>query len=306
MALQSAFDELWPLYRTDLGFDDALLARASSIGSCSVQDVEGLLLAAIERSDASMNVRGVSAAALLLEALPAELNMCEVVAEVLTRLRKPEVFEDLKLDLPRLQDDLSEVETVLSLNGKTRRLRVLVVRDGFSPDTPTARALHEVAEVRIPGSSYVAETGNEDEQGRGEHEVVESLRSHLQSRPVDLVVAQSRGCRLVAEHLVGGTSPCWAGPVLALSPAGQWGRVLMESPASAVLVAASGNDVIELSGHHAVLELADIEELRQTVSNKNGRSLVFDEQRHQLDWGETIGKLLHEAIMLDILLMFPP
>merc|ERR1719327_1938103 len=141
---------------------------------------------------------------------------------------------------------------MLGLGGGRRRLHVLAIRNGFAPESASARALRDAVDLRVPGSPYIAETGNEDAQGRGEQEMAQLLRAHVRAWPVDLVLAQSRGCRLVLEQLVGGDDPCWRGPVLALSPA------------------------VELGGAHPVLQRDDAERLRAAAAaHPARRTFVF-------------------------------
>mmetsp|Transcript_50352 Transcript_50352/g.146077 ORF Transcript_50352/g.146077 Transcript_50352/m.146077 type:complete len:311 (+) Transcript_50352:83-1015(+) len=299
MELCEVFDRLWPLYCKDIGFDQALAAEAAAAVAGDAKSIEELLMCAFERSEASLNLRGVSLAVLLLEKLDeAGLEVKGPAREALATLRDPEVLEDITLDVPRAPQFLSEVEASLGLDSsQPRRLRILAVRNGFAPDSACARALRDVADLRIPGSAYVAETGNEDAQGRGEQETVEVLREHLRGRPVDLVIARSRGCRLLSEHLVGdgiAGEASWRGPVLALSPADpRYAEALWASPASAVLVAACGADVVDLQGSHAVLTLEDVERLGGLAA-KPGRSFVYQQERQ--DWADELPTLIRDAV----------
>merc|ERR1712004_847247 len=107
------------------------------------------------------------------------------------------------------------------------------------------------------------------------------LRNHLQTHAVDVVVAQSRGCRLLVQHIIGGDAPCWSGPVLALSPAGEWGLAAATAQHNgSVLLTASGDDLVELGGAHPVLQRSDIEAITAAVAARTeNRAFLFEEDR---------------------------
>lgn len=239
----------------------------------------------------------------------AAAGACVAVEAALARLREPEMLADLAEDCPRAPKLLAELSSSLQLAlGRVSedvapppRIRVLAVRNGFDPASPAARALRDACDLRVPGSPYIAETGNEDVGGKGEEEMVDLLRLHLRTQPVDLVVAQSRGCRLLVQHIIGGDDPCWAGPVLALSPAGEWGAALASSEVyeGRMLIAFSGRDMIELGGAHPVLTRSDVDAISLAVDAsqaQGARRLCYEEERRG-GWAESV-----VAMALDVAL----
>lgn len=298
MVLNALFDILWPRYRSDIAFDDSLNENADVLAApLRVEDVEELLLYALDKHCAETGASGTALAALMLQKAMNTSETRAVVMEAVERLRDPEVLEDLALDCPKAPQVLSDMAASLQLKDKTpRRLRILAIRNGFGPACPAAKALRQTCDLRVPGSPYVAETGNEDAGGRGEQETLAILRQHLQTHSVDLVVAQSRGCRLLVQHIIGGETPCWSGPVLALSPAGEWGLALAAgSHRGSLLIAASGDDLVELGGSHAVLQRGDIESMASAISAHGAlREFLYEEDRRG-GWADSIVKLVQHA-----------
>jgi len=294
MALESAFDRLWPIYCSDLDFDGTLEAElAVAPAEMTADSVEALVVHALDRQCSEGNVHGVSLAAILLTRLAGSAADQGAVAGALARLCDPDVLEDLKLDCPAVEDHLALLESALGRG--PRRLRVLAVRNGLSPTSETVRALRGAVDLRIPGSPHIAATGNEDAQGKGEREMADILRQHLQRHAVDLVLVQSRGCRLVVEYLISGARPYWSGPVLALSPAGDAGRALAASlhPGS-VLLAASSNDLP--GGTHPVLQHSDITAMASAAAMQPARrELVFEEAGRD-SWAGVVAELVQRTV----------
>jgi len=298
MALQAAFDRLWLCYCSDIRLDDAVEVELNAFSEpLSGEDVEALLRQALDKSCSEVAARGTELAVLMLRQLELRsLSTPGAVVTAIAKLQEPENLEDLTLDCPQAPQLLADMIASFDAKSVPRRLRVLAVRNGFSPGSAAAKAVRRVAELRMPGSPHIAETGNEDAGGKGEQETIDIIRQHLQKHEVDLVIAQSRGCRLLAEHIVGGSSPCWSGPVLALSPAGEWGLALTAAHSGRLLIAASGNDLIELGGAHPVIQRSDVEAMAVAVALRPAtQDMIFEEER-RCGWDDAVVPLLHQAV----------
>lgn len=277
------FDRLWPCFSADVGLDEALETAAETLIAPQVEEVEGLLMHALEKPCSEAGVSGIALAMLMLGKFMAVPETVAAVKEAVTRMRDTEVLEALELDIsPNVGKLLKELMVSLKLERDAPpRLRVLAIRNGFNLSTLAAKALRQSCDLRAPGSPHIAETGNEDAGGQGEQEMVAILNQHLQTHTVDLVVAQSRGCRLLVQHIIGGDTPCWSGPVLALSPAGEWGPTLAASAhAAGVLIAANGDDLVEFGGAHPVITRDDVEIMKAAEAAwPSRRTFVYQEER---------------------------
>jgi len=228
-------------------------------------DVEALLLHSFDKNAAQL-------ARHILDRLIAtgRLTRADIDA-IVAKLKEPDNLDDLRCDFPRVEEYLAEA------THEKGRLHVLAVRNGFDFQGPTVRALHMALgmDFRAPGSTHIASTGNEDAHGKGEQEMAQILKEHVKNHQVDVVMAYSRGCRLLAEHLL--SAECiWAGPIILLSPAGEWGAKLLRSNACAVIVAVSDNDLVGHGGSHPVITEEDLEDMRCAVKEQGpSRHLVL-------------------------------
>lgn len=129
--------------------------------------------------------------------------------------------------------------------------------------------------------------------------MIEILRRYFEAHSVDLVLAQSRGCRLLVEHVIGGEAPCWSGPVLVLSPAGEWGsKLAASSHPGSVLIAARGEDLVELGGAHPVLQRFDIDAMATaSAARPEHRAFLFEEDRRG-GWAAAVVALTQRAVAM--------
>jgi len=191
-------------------------------------------------------------------------------------------------DFPRASVMLKDFEAIVGLKlddaQAEARLHVLAVRIGIGWNDGTGHALRAPErgiDFRSPGSAHYAETGTDDAGGKSEKEMLAALRAHLARYPdVDIVVAQSRGCRLLAallEPTDDATEAVWSGPVLVLSPAGGptkdlgWGAKIFSSPAAAVVVAVSEGDLST-----GAVSDGDLAELRELGSGHDASRYLFE------------------------------
>merc|ERR1719321_1887575 len=104
------------------------------------------------------------------------------------------------------------------------------------------------------------------------------------------MMAQSRGCLLLATLIEAGD---WAGPVLALSPAGESGSKILKSAVGTVVVAVNNNDL--LGGSHGVISDDDLDDFRQLTKGSVTRRLIEVDGLGPDGWSaETVAGLIRE------------